>query len=297
MFPLEAIHRATTMRDAREISIGANAALTASSKTIERCDCHFHVFRANETAPSPRYKPTYHAPLNAWQTQASVQHVFRGVLVQPSFLGTDNTLMLEAISQDVHALRGVAVVAQDVTLVELHALHAAGVRGVRLNFAGHRDDLTAIRDIPCSWWSALISAHMHLELHIDIGRAAVLLPLVPSGITVVLDHFAKPEKIATNDETVTKVRNRNGSGAPTYVTLSGAYRQSAMLQARCAEMAALWRNEIGSERLLWGSDWPCTNHESAAQYPLLFQAVSAWLPAPSDVKTVLTDNPNALYWR
>jgi predicted TIM-barrel fold metal-dependent hydrolase len=212
-------------------------------------------------------------------------------------LGTDNSRMLAAIAQQPHALRGVAVVAPNVTVPELQALHAGGVRGVRLNLSGVRDDESAMRDIPSRWWSALIEANLHLELHTDVGRVATLLPNVPRDIVVVLDHFAKPESVSGNDTTVAAVRDRNALGHATYVTLSGAYRQSLSNTSRCAEIAALWRGEVGIERLLWGSDWPCTNHEHAANYAALFDALSAWLPGTNDRYVALSENANSIYWR
>ena len=54
-------------------------------------DSHFHVFSAGEGSARARYVPRYNAPYEAWQRQASVVGVTRGVVVQPSFLGTDNT--------------------------------------------------------------------------------------------------------------------------------------------------------------------------------------------------------------
>jgi len=58
------------------------------------------------------------------------------VLVQPSEYGTDNSLMLRALAVDPCRHRGVAVVDDDITEVELDAMHALGVRGVRFGKQG-----------------------------------------------------------------------------------------------------------------------------------------------------------------
>ncbi len=50
-----------------------------------------------------------------------------------SFYGADNGALLNAPKGATCAVCGVAVVADDVSDVELDALHAAGVRGVRFN--------------------------------------------------------------------------------------------------------------------------------------------------------------------
>ena len=147
------------------------------------------------------------------------------------------------------------------------------------------------------WWTALLAADMHLELHTDVGRVGALLPLVPSEIAVVLDHFAKPERIDGRDETVRVVCQRNHSGSATYVTLSGPYRQASENRLRACELATLWRDELGVYQLLWGSDWPCTNFEGHADYAALHGALTNWLPSADDCLAVLSVNANRLYWR
>ena len=57
----------------------------------------------------------------------------RAVLVQPSVYGMDNSALLDALRQMPERLRGVVVVPPDIGEPDLLALHAAGVRGVRVN--------------------------------------------------------------------------------------------------------------------------------------------------------------------
>ena len=61
----------------------------------------------------------------------------RGVIVQASCHGTDNTAMLDAIARGNGRYRGVAIVDGDVTDEQLADLNARGVRGVRFNFVAH----------------------------------------------------------------------------------------------------------------------------------------------------------------
>jgi predicted TIM-barrel fold metal-dependent hydrolase len=58
----------------------------------------------------------------------------------------------------------------------------------------------------------------------------------------------------------------------------------------------LWLGELGLDRLLWGSDWPCTNHEAHADYPALHHALDDWLLDRAAVEAARVDNPNRLYW-
>lgn len=261
------------------------------------CDCHFHVFDARAGEGGARYVPAYGTTLQDWEIRAHSVGVQRGVVVQPSFLGTDNRQLLEALAQRPLTLRGVAVVEPTATEANLHDLHDGGVRGIRLNLMGVPDDVGALRALPASWWSALLAADMHVELHADIGRVGTLLPMLPGDLTVVLDHLAKPVGISAQDDTVRAVRARNQQSGDTYVTLSGAYRQHPANTVRCGELASLWRDRLGADRLLWGSDWPCTNFASEANYAALIGALHAWLPDVGDWQTVLAVNAQRLYWR
>ncbi len=273
----------------------------AKSTDPPACDCHFHVFNARENAAGARYIPNYAALLADWQAQSSPLNILRGVVVQPSFLGADNSLLLTTLAHRPHQLRGVAVITESATYAELKHLYLCGVRGIRLNLIGAADDVQAIRELPATWWSALIAAGLHLELHSDVGRIAVLLPLVPQDVIVVLDHFAKPLAALHADETVRAVCARQKAGTETYITLSGSYRLSrcdtASSKKFSKDLAALWVTVVGPHHLLWGSDWPCTNYESEANYLRLRDALDQWLPDAEERLAALHTNPARLYWR
>jgi predicted TIM-barrel fold metal-dependent hydrolase len=170
-------------------------------------------------------------------------------------------------------------------------LRAQGVRGVRLNLAGVSDDVGAMRAVANTWWESLLVVDLHVELHANAGRTAALLPHVPQGITLVLDHFAKPEAVSAHDATVRAVAAR----PRTFVTLSGHYRQAAGVDP--AALAALWFNEMGARALLWGSDWPCTNFEAQAAYAGLRAKLNDWVENDAQRGWVLAENAQALYWR
>ena len=103
----------------------------------------------------------------------------RGVLIQISVYGTDNRCMVESLKAHPNRLRGVAVVAPDVGDAELEALHAAGVRGIRINvlFGGgvaiDEMERLAARVAPLGWHiQLLIDARDLPELGPRIAEAA-----------------------------------------------------------------------------------------------------------------------------
>jgi predicted TIM-barrel fold metal-dependent hydrolase len=255
-------------------------------------DCHFHVFAARHAMSGTRYVPEYDATLANWSVASRAVGIARGVVVQPSFLGDDHSQLLAALAAQTDALRGVAAVGPEVSAETLAELYRAGVRGVRLNLFGATDDVAALRALPVRWWDAIAAQGFHIELHTNIGRVAALAPHMPHEITLVLDHFGKPESVRTGDATLRAVAARSGN---TWVKLSAAYRQAPDV-ARHA-LAECWLDTLGPDALLWGSDWPCTNFEAIGQYAALYEALDVWI-TNAEVRTqIFCDNAQRLYWR
>ena len=255
-------------------------------------DAHFHVFAAHQAQPGARYTPAYAAPLLAWLGAAQPLGVRRGVLVQTSFMGTDNTALLDTLAQHPDTLRGIAVVASTADLQTLAPLHAGGVRGIRLNLAGVSHNIAAW-SAATALWETLLALGWHLELHTDLGQLPGVLAQLPAALPLVIDHMGKPDAVAAHDATVRALADR-ARQTPVHVKLSGAYR----LGGRDAgALARLWLAELGPDRLLWGSDWPCTNHEAQADYAALRHALDAWLGDAAAVQAALVANPDRLYWR
>ena len=92
-------------------------------------DCHVHVFDASLASHRGHYRPV-DRPLAQIEAIGRAHGVGHLVLVQPSVYGTDNSLMLRALAVDPCRHRVVAVVDDDITEVELDAMHDLGVRGV-----------------------------------------------------------------------------------------------------------------------------------------------------------------------
>src|SRR6266436_2552750 len=100
-------------------------------------DVHNHIVGPQAKYPMAATR-TYTPPeasvarLRALRAQLGVA---RNVIVQPSFYGTDNSCLVDALAELGTSARGIAVVPQNVSDAELKRLAAAGVTGVRLNLA------------------------------------------------------------------------------------------------------------------------------------------------------------------
>ena len=252
-------------------------------------DTHFHIFEAGKAIEGARYVPAYAATLDQWWSMADAVGVTHGVLVQPSFLGTDNRLMLEGLAAYPGRLMGIAVVEPTISFEAMAEMHALGVRGVRLNLFGGDHCVEPWRQ-NFLFWDRMISLGWHIEIHTDPGRLPEVLPHMPSGLKVVVDHMAKPLRAHSNDPTLQLLRRCGPDRV--MVKLSGAYRQAGV---DAQELAQVLTGELGASALLWGSDWPCTNHEHCADYSLLRQTLDRWV-GETAVDDVLNRNPMRLYW-
>lgn len=227
-----------------------------SERAADGWDCHVHVFDASAASRSGHYQPV-DRPLAQIEAVAQAQGVAHLVLVQPSVYGTDNTVMLRSLAAAPGRHRGVAVVADDVTDAELDAMHACGVRGVRLNLVSPVGE----RAEPALRFAALAPRLRRLGWHVQWYARAEQLPRIAAwhgrgGITCVLDHLAGFGSHGAGQAPWQAAAALAAQGA--WLKLSGWYRLGA--QAPYAELVPHIQRLAGlfGERLVWGSDWPHT---------------------------------------
>lgn len=262
------------------------------------CDTHAHVFEAPGRYPmvaERSYTPP-EAPLEAYEHLHRTLGIDRGVLVQPSVYGTDNSAMLDAMAQIGPRLRGVAVVEPDVSEAELARLDKAGVRGVRVNLlfkGGVGPDAMArlaARVGELGW---------HLQLLIDISTFPDLAKtLGPLPVDLVVDHMGHMKVANGLDhpgfrDLLALVRDGRA-----WVKLSGAYRTTGQRVAPYDDVDPFARAliEAGPERMVWGSDWP----HPMVDIPMpndgeILDLLARWAPDEDVRRKILVDNPAALY--
>lgn len=257
----------------RQFSVGlvslatATATRAMSETALPAIDTHAHVFRRGlKLAPGRRYAPDYDAPLSLYLEQLDYNGITNGVLVQPSFLGTDNSYLVECLKQTSGRLRGIAVVDPTVSADELRELDRAGVVGIRLNLVGR-----PLPDLAASEWRGLLANVKAMGWQVEIQRnasdlAALAPRLLDHGVTVVLDHYALPDpKLGVADPGFQSVL-KLGATKNVWVKISAPYRNGAAGESFAKEAYPLLRNAYGLDRLLWGSDWPHTQFEATQSY-------------------------------
>lgn len=253
-------------------------------------DCHFHVFAQDAPlAPVRSYTPRL-ATLADWMEFARSARIERGVLVQPSVYGFDNSVLLTALKARPDRLRGIVVLESTVSDTELERLNGQGVRGIRINtrnLGGLSFETTQefARRIGSLGW--VLQFQMRPEQLTALTEVASSL-----NVPLVLDHFGFADP-ARGTEAITDLQRLLDTGR-SYVKLSAPYRIGGMAGVD-AIAAALVRSH--PERLLWGSDWPHTELFDEVPHDAdLIDQTQSWLPDDTVRQRIFIDTPMSLFF-
>jgi predicted TIM-barrel fold metal-dependent hydrolase len=269
-------------------------------------DAHAHVFvRGLPLAAQRRYAPDYDAPLERYLEHLDAHGLTHGVLVQPSFLGADNSHLVAALKRAPARLRGIAVVGSELGRDTLHtlddALDDAGIVGIRLNLVGE-----ALPDLASPGWASLCAALRERAWSVEVQRAladaaVVGQAILDAGLDVVFDHFVLPSSDVSDDPGFARVLALGASGHA-WVKLSAPYRSGGGSgvdgrtegESIAARAYPMLRAAFGVDRLMWGSDWPHTRFERTQTYAGNRRFLDALVPQPAERERILAA-PRALF--
>ncbi len=261
------------------------------------CDCHIHIFGRRELFPLAAdlaYTPG-EATVEAYMVVRQRLGIERTVVIQPSAYGTDNSCLLDALSQFSMTARGIAVVDPSISDHELEKLHNAGIRGLRFSLVVKNAmrpecmELMAHRIRPFGWHIQFRSTHR------DLPDMEFLLARLP--VDVCLDHFGSipPEEPITHPawQSIFRMLDRGGC----WVKLSAPYQLSRMPGPGYADFATkvFALVKAAPDRLVWGTNWP---HPSVTYMPDdadLLDSLGEWIADASLRRAILVDNPAVLY--
>lgn len=233
-------------------------------------DCHAHVFEKVAAISSARYIPERPAPLDVWLQHHAQHGLVGGVIVQVSFLGADNSELCAALSKlDLQRFAGVAVVPLDIRVEELDALVGQGIRGVRWNLVRGAE----IPDLDSAETKAFLARlrarDLHLEVHLEGSRLAPKLSqLLDQGVKVVVDHFGLPSDPDPKADPLIAAVGQLSDRQALYFKFSAHYRSPFDVRPHADAMLSL----LPSGHVVWGSDWPHTQHENSVAFAEIFGA-------------------------
>jgi len=258
------------------------------------CDTHFHVFEPGYPhVPEPLY--TFpDGTIDQYLAMAEALGIERMVLVQPSFYGTDNSLLRYVLKRLGARCGGVAQIDEDASDAELDEFHEVGVRAIRLDLFARASwpaaelvayiQRMAARATPRGW---------HLQFYTPGAIVRDLLPfLADLEDTFVIDHLGYlTESDPEFDRRLLAVLAQGSC----WIKLSGAYR---VAKNKPLSSVAQWGRALVAarpDRLIWGSDWP---HLPDGQRDTgeILNLLADWAPDEADRRTILVDGPGRLFF-
>jgi predicted TIM-barrel fold metal-dependent hydrolase len=276
------------------------------------CDCHTHVFGPPSQYPycaDRTYMPGLASADDLLALQARLG-LDRVVIVQPSPYGSDNRCTVDALLALGVRARGVAVIDEATTDAELHRMHAAGVRGVRVNLETHgvSDSAAASRQLARTG-ERVAALGWHLQVFTNLSVLAGLAPTIRSlPQDVVLDHFAKARADAGTDQPGFGTLLDLLAGGRVWIKLSAPQRIADRPDDEAATRLARALIAARPDRMLWGSDWPHPGaHPGVRRDPHSVEAFHAiddghaldrlqrWTTSEAELRAILVDNPARLY--
>jgi 2-pyrone-4,6-dicarboxylate lactonase len=268
------------------------------------CDCHFHVF-----GPAARYSygsdlryPPPLAPLEDYLVLAHRLGFERFVFVQPSAYGRDNNCMLDAMREVGAPCRGIVDIDENIPDAELARLHAAGVRGVRVNVSPVKPQAAGLAATMLPRIERLNARCAELGWQLDF--------LTPGWLTSELMGTLRKLQVEFTLAHMGMFLARNGVDQPGFrqlldllrhgegrcwVKLTGVYRMSVAPGFADAAPFARALIEAAPDRIIWGSDYPHLSFADKVGSVELFNLLGQWAPDDAVRRKILVDNPQRLF--
>ncbi len=260
------------------------------------CDAHAHIFGPFDHFPvrNQSYIPAS-APLADYVRMHQVIGCSRGVLVQPSPYGTDNSALKAALKSRSFPLRGIALIDAATTDAELDELHWLGVQGCRIHLSASNAP-EVLPTLP-----GVAERIRRLGWHLQLLPDAPDLPdmdslLLSLAVPVVVDHFGMVPASAGVGSPGFQMLLRLARSGRTWFKLTAPYRvsrQAPLFPDVTPLVHALL--ETAPDRCVWGTDWPHPNASFMPNDGDLVDLLPAWIPDETLRRKVLVDNPAELY--
>ncbi len=266
------------------------------------CDSHAHVFGPRDrfpAQPDAAYEGP-NAPVETYLAALDQLGMARGVLVQPTIYGFDNSALLDALQSAPERLRGVGLADASVPRRVLKDYAASGMKGLR--FAVFPKGADNLGGVSIDEIAAMAPALRDLGMHAQVWAAPPLLVqrlpgLLELGIPVVIDHMARIDTDA-------------GVGSPDMQALLALLRKHEhlwikLLPNRVTQKPKEFSDvrpyfdaflDAAPDRAVWGSDWPFVRMGSRTpEAGDLLDLFAEWASDAGRRQALLVDNPARLY--
>jgi predicted TIM-barrel fold metal-dependent hydrolase len=263
-------------------------------------DTHFHVYGPPHVFPfekTDKYIPPA-CPIEHYLGVAKILGFERGVVVLPTIHGTDPAVIIDAMRKADGRLKGVTRADPKLDSSDLKALHAAGVRGVRIELRklGKSFNETDLERVV----SAAASMNWVLALHVEpdsLITHAERIRRLPSQ--VIIENFALMDAREGVDQPALRTLVDLSREPHIWLKTASAYR---MLRkgATYEQVLPIARavHAASPDRTIWGTDWPHPGVLEPGQMQIdedLVDMLIDFVPDEVSRRKLLVDNPKRLF--
>ena len=270
-------------------------------------DTHAHIFGPPEKFPFAEgrgYTPP-EAPAEKYLALLDHLGFARGVVVQGNAHGYDNRVVLDALARFPQRLRGVAITDTRIAPPTLRDWHRLGMRGLRFHLFSSAERPGYVRGVGLDVFETFRQVMGELGWVMQVWCDWRLMPDIAGTLReisrempVVIDHMLSiPAERGVSDPSFQALVRLVGEGHA-HVKLSGAYRLSEKFpdypDARAFHDALLAANP---ERLVWGTDWPHPQIDTATMPDdgHLVDLFTQWTPSVQQREKIFVETPRKLF--
>jgi predicted TIM-barrel fold metal-dependent hydrolase len=237
-------------------------------------------------------RPQQSAPVESYLATLDAHHVPFGVIAANSLYGDYNEYTLAELRKHPR-LRGTVIVLPTVDGYTLARMKADGVVGIRLVWFRQSD----LPDVDGPDFRKFLTRLADLDLHVQLllegeRLARVLAKLANSGVNIVVDHFGFPNVSAGLNCPGFQAALKSVERGRTWVKLAAYHRMAGTADLYTS---ALLRS-AGTERLLWGSDWPFIAASSSHSFQDSIDEFLLSVPKAADRRKI-SETALRLYFR
>ena len=239
-------------------------------------DTHAHIYTtAMPLAKDAWRKVEKPALAEDFLATLDAHHIPFGVIAAASMFGEYNEYTLAALRASPR-LRGTVIVAPTIDPYLLRRLRDGGVVGVRWVWFMQNE----LPDLRSAEYRLFLARLADLDMHVQIllggeRLAPVLEALAESPAKVVVDHFGFPDPQLGTRCPGYQAAVRAVDNGRTWVKMAAWHR----LGNGGAQLGAALLAAAGTERVIWGSDWPFVAAHEGYAYA---EAVQSFLAAGPD---------------
>ena len=269
-------------------------------QVVTGIDCHAHIMAVDlPLAPEIHSRPMRDVSAEEYLSVLGAHGISHGVLTAPSFYGSNNTLLLEALRRYPNTLLGTIIADPSLPKSDLErqllSMRELGVVGIRLNWIKKK----SIPDIDSPEYRTLLGLAKDLGLHIELFledhlQEYVVPQILASGATVVLDHFGNPDPKLGIHSLSFQNTLRGLDAGKVWVKLSAPYRLGHLngVSIKPYIDALIAANP---KQLVWASDWPWLSHENLFTYTDCIDWIQSAVDDPAIWEDIFINNPKTLF--